>query len=131
MASGNTCGFSLCGAITPSRICAMGYRLLPWFLTTTKDANLWHNFQCSTIKQKLPRICAHPGLPHRFLGGFYRHFDLIAEDIISRKKGWSILIHGRFFTIKRSGATREIILQETIGGIDGFSGLQQRRKVRI
>ena len=38
---------------------------------------------------------------------------------------------GRFFTIKFSGATRELILRETIGGIDGFSGLQQRRKVRI
>ncbi len=66
-----------------------------------------------------------------FLRGFYCHFDLIAEDIISRKNGWSILIHGRFFTIKFSGAIREIILRETIGGIDGFSGLQQRRKVRI
>lgn len=58
-----------------------------------------------------------------FLRGFYCHFDLIAEDIISRKKGWSILIHGRFFTIKFSGTIREKILRETIGGIDGFSKL--------
>jgi len=78
-----------------------------------------------------PDAHTHPGLAPRFLGVFYCHFDLIAEDIIRGKKGWSILIHGRFFTIKFSGATREIILRETIGGIDGFSGLQQRRKVRI
>ena len=73
----------------------------------------------------------HPGLTPRFLGEFYRHLDTITEGIISRQKGWNILIYGRIFTIKRSGATREIILRETIGGNDGFSGLQQRRKVRI
>lgn len=65
----------------------------------------------------------HPGLIPRFLEGFYRRFDTIAEGVISRKKGWSILIHGRFFTIKFSGTIREKILRETIGGIDGFSRL--------
>lgn len=74
-------------------------------------------------KEGRPRTHTHPGMTPRFLGGFYCHFDLIAEDIISRKKGWSILIHGRFFTIKFSGTIREIILRGTIGGINGFSKL--------
>ena len=40
----------------------------------------------------------HPGLIPRFLEGFYRRFDTIAEGVISRQKGWSILIHGRAFS---------------------------------
>lgn len=51
----------------------------------------------STAKQGGPGWRTHPGLTPRFLGEFYCHFDTIAEGVISRQKGWGILIRGITF----------------------------------
>ena len=65
----------------------------------------------------------HPGPPPRFLGGFIVILIQFQKMYLAHRRDEHITVWQNFFAIKFSGATREMILRETIGGIDDFSKL--------